>query len=54
MVAVGVMSACFATFSTADTLWWGYFATTVVALATFTTLSLMLRRETPVPQAALA
>ncbi|MEJ0035687.1 MAG: hypothetical protein WDO68_06370 [Gammaproteobacteria bacterium] len=43
LATVGGVSAIFSAYSTPDTLWWGYFATTVIAIGTFATVALALR-----------
>lgn len=50
LAVVGVLSVIFAAYSTADALWWGYFATTAVSLGAFTALSFALQREPVIPE----
>jgi hypothetical protein len=40
-VCAGLLSAVFSAYSTPDALWWGYFATTAVAVVTFAALAVV-------------
>ncbi|MEJ1962868.1 MAG: hypothetical protein WDO56_15485 [Gammaproteobacteria bacterium] len=51
---VGILSALFAVFPTAEPLRWAYLATTLVALSTFAALSHALRDRTDLPVALAA
>jgi ABC-type uncharacterized transport system permease subunit len=42
MMCVGLLAAAFAVYSTPDAVWWGYFATSVVALGAFAALAAAL------------